>query len=150
MSFKAIFLTGSAALILGLVGLTVHYLRQAAAEAEATRRVLKAESDCVGQVQHAIELVQQRDSEKGIVNRVIESTSHYNHELRQCYVEVTTYEHRENAIYVKTLINPDGNTAVLWSVAGRAGSPTGSVLAPTPRALDCLQADQRWKTFMTQ
>jgi hypothetical protein len=143
-------LTGSCLTILGIAGLTVHLLRKAAADAEATRQVLKAESDCVGQIQHAIQLVAQRDGEKGIVNRVIDSKDHYNHQLRQCYVDIETYEHRDSAVFVKTLISPDENTAVLWSVTGRVEDPGRQCFGPDSMPLDCIEVDKRWKTYMTQ
>jgi hypothetical protein len=147
MNFKGVFLIGSGMAILAIAAFTAYFLRQAAAEAAVSRRILQAESECAGEVPRAVDLVTARDGAK---TRVTETSSHYNHQLTRCYVEVDTYEHGATAIYTKTLISPAENGAVLWTVKGRPESPERQCFGPDALPLDCGVADKRWKTFMTQ
>jgi len=119
-------------------------------EAETSRRLAQAESECVRQMQRMGELVTKKDNDKGVRSRVTQSTNHYNQALHQCYVEVTTYEHSDSTVFVKTLLTPANNAAVLWSVSGREGSKERQCFGPDAMPLSCEEADRRWNIFMTQ
>src|SRR3954453_9337046 len=103
---KVLFWIGSATIVLGLGCAMIYFMREAAAEAETSRRMAQAESECVMQIQRMGELVTKKDDEKGVRSRVTQSTSHFNQALRRCYVEVTTYERSNLTLFVKTLLTP--------------------------------------------
>jgi hypothetical protein len=149
MSFKAIFITASVLIVLGLAAFAVYFLRQAAAEATATNETEIAVSECTGQVQRAGSLVMERAILTRSVSRIVESSSHYNIARRQCYVEVTSEETGEHPLYVKTLIDVTGNSAVLWSVKEPAETAVRQCFDQSASGIDCTTADERWKDFMT-
>jgi len=147
---KVLFWIGSAIIVLGFACVMIYFMREAAAEAETSRRLAQAESDCVRQVQKMGEMVIEKESEKGVRSRVTQSTSHYNQMLHQCYVEVTTYEPGDPPIFLKTLLSPAEKSAVLWSVSRREDNKERQCFGPDAMPLSCEQAEQRWKAFMTQ
>jgi len=147
---KILFWIGSATIVLGLGCAMVYFMRQAAAEAETSRRLAQAESECVAQIQRMSELVTQKENEKGVRSRVTQSTNHYNQSLHRCYVEITTYEHSDSTVFVKTLLTPADNAAVLWSITGRQDHKERECFGPDAMPLSCEEADRPWNVFMTQ
>jgi hypothetical protein len=147
---KALFWIGSAVVVLGFAGFVIYYMRQAAAEEEVARQREREESGCLEQMKRTSDLAKQKNVTTENDSRVIDSANHYNHLLHQCYVEVTTYEHGESSVIVKTLISPADNTAVLWSVTGRIGTTGRECFGPDSMPLDCEVVDKRWKAYMTE
>lgn len=148
MNLKGLFLVGSGLVVVAIATFMAISLRQAAMQAEGERQHEKAESECGVQVQHAIDLVIRRDESSGGSSRVTDTANHYNQLLHHCYVEVTTYEHGDSAIYIKTLISPADNSAVLWSVTGRKDAPGRHCFGVDAMPIDCATADKRWKSYM--
>ena len=149
MGFKA-FLIGTLIVVLGIVVFAAYEVRRAGLEAVAERERLKPDSECAAQLQHAIQLVAEKDRGTGALYRVTDSATHYNHPLHACFVEVTTYDHQDSAIFVKTLVRPAENSAVLWSVTGRIDNPGRHCFGADSMPLDCQTADRLWKTFMSE
>jgi hypothetical protein len=150
MTFTSWFWMITGTLTLGIVGTLLYFLRQAAIEAEANERVLRAESGCASQVQRAAELVTAKGSEKGVRNRVTASASHYSQQQQKCFIEVTVYEHMPSTALVKTLLDSSDGSAVLWSVSGRREEPGRACFGADSMPLDCIEADRRWKAFMSK
>ncbi len=141
------------ALFLALAAITAvgtFFLRQSAAETARVRETLQAESDCAARIPRAIDLVTKRDSMLGARIQVTGSTYHYNHRLKQCLVEISTFEHREAPIYVKTLISPADNSAILWSFTGEGEGAARNCYGADSKMLDCAEADKRWKQLMRE
>ena len=137
-------------IILSVFGIALYFLRQAAARMDATHRIMQAESDCAALVPKAVHLITQADAAKGLEDRVTETANHYNQLTHQCYVEVTTYQHEESAIFTKTLISVTEDNAILWSVSGAGADPGRQCFGANATPLNCSEADKRWKAFMSQ
>jgi hypothetical protein len=150
MTFKTIFLLGSAILFGAIAAVLFFSLRKAGAEAEVARANAQAESNCTAQMPQAIDLVTKKDGLDASHSRVTETANHYNQMLHQCYVEVTTYEHGDTSAYVKTLVSLKEKSAVLWSVTGTAAPRTRQCFGADTLPLDCEAADKRWKAYMAE
>ena len=146
MNFK-VFGIVSGLILLAIVAFTAYFLHQAAAEAAVTRNALQAESECAAEIPKAIHMVTDRDSAKTVVTQ---TASHFNTMVRQCYIEIDTYQHGDSAIFTKTLISPADSGAVLWSVAGRPDSPERKCFGADTMPVDCATADKRWKAYMKE
>ena len=150
MSFKGLFLTSSGSVLLMIVVFIGISLKRAAVEADASTRVVRAESRCASQVESAIDLIKTTGGEKGFEIRVTETSNHYNHQLNKCLVAVTTYENRDTNVLVKSLVSPSDKALLLWSLGGTLPSSDRSCYAENAAPLDCTDADRRWKAFMTE
>lgn len=150
MTFKGIFVIGSAILFLAIAAFMFVYLRKAAIEADVARGQALIESDCTAKVPMAIDLVTRKDSTDGSPSRVIETANHFNQMRHQCYVEVTTYQHGEASAYIKTLVSLKENAAVLWSVTGIATPKSRQCFGADALPLDCATADKRWQAYMAE
>jgi hypothetical protein len=150
MTFKPIFLIGSAILFLAIASFLFLYVRKAVVEADSARGSALAETDCAAQVPGAVDLVAKKDGLEGTHSRVTETANHYNQLLHQCYVEVTTYEHGDTSAYVKTLVSLKEHSAVLWSVRGISNPKTRQCFGADALPLDCATADKRWTAFMAE
>jgi hypothetical protein len=150
MNFKGWFLIGSGIVFLAIAAFMIFYLRQAAAEATNTERLLRTGSDCEAKRLEAIQMVMDRNREREAPSRVTGSAAHYNRMLEMCYVEVSTYESGASPILMKTLISPSENAAVLWSATGAIGDVGRRCFNRDATILNCDEADKRWKTFMTE
>jgi hypothetical protein len=115
-----------------------------------SNRVVRAESDCASQVERAIEIVMKSSNEQGIESHVTETANHYNHQLQKCLVSVSTFEHRDSNVLVKTLLIPSEQTTLLWSLKGSLPTSDQSCFGPNLTPLDCAETDRRWKLFMTE
>ena len=76
--------------------------------------------------------------------------SHYNHRLKQCLVEISTFEHDATPVYVKTLVNTEDNLPMIWSMAGDSLGSVRNCFSEKAKPLDCAEADKRWKTLMAE
>ncbi len=132
----------------GVVG--IYFLRQAAAENARVRALALAESDCAAKIPSAIELVTMRDSMLGARIQVTASADHYNRQLKQCIVEIATFEHQEAPVYVRTLVSPADNSAILWSFTGEGEGAVRNCYGGDSKLLDCAEADKRWKKLMSE
>ena len=150
MRFKHRVLIASFVAVTGITGTGIYFLSQSAAETERRRQIGQAESDCAGKVPAAIRLVTTRDSMQGARVQVTGSAYHYNRRLKQCLVEISTFEHLQTPVYVKTLVNAAGNSAMMSSMAGDRGGSVRNCFGAEAKPLDCTEADQRWKTLMSE
>jgi hypothetical protein len=150
MNAKIFVLAGAGVVFLGLACFTFFWLRQAAAETEASHKALEAESNCAFQVDKAKEIVQDLDRSRGTETRVVETKYHYNQILHSCLVEVSSYQHESSGVTMKTLIDPGAVSAVLWSITGSPEAPERRCFGADSMPLDCAKADQRWSAYMTQ
>ena len=149
MNLKGLFLIGSGLVFLAVVGVAFFYLRQVAAQTDQSRRAMQVDSDCAAQVQRGIQLVVHPAKDTESLNHATGSASHYNRLLNTCYVEVASYD-AEAAVYMKTLVNPAEGSAVLWSVTKRSDGSDRQCFGADSKAIDCAEADKRWKTFMKE
>jgi hypothetical protein len=149
MNAKGMFLIGTGLITVVVSALVVYYLRQMGTEMESSRRELTVENDCAEQVTKGIRLVVHPEHEGQNLQHVTESKSHYNNMLKTCFVEVSSYD-AESVLYMKTLVNPQENNAILWTVSKRSDGAERKCFGPDSQFLECAIADQRWETYMTK
>lgn len=148
MKFKHGVLLVSFVAAAAITGTAIYFLSEAAAEAERARQAGQAESDCAEKVPAAIDVVQKHDSVQGARIQVTGSTSHFNRRLKQCLVEVSTFEHLGSPVYVKTMVNMATRSLVLWSLAGDSRGSIRNCFAAKSTPIDCGEADKQWTTLM--
>ena len=147
---KWILLGASVMVVIALGFVVVRSLGEAAAETEASHRVLQAENDCTGQRDKAADIVRELDTENAVPRRIIASNAHYNQKLQLCLIEVTRTEFGDGEKSTDLLIDPASKKALLWSMKGHGEDTSRECFDEDVKPIDCSSADARWHSYIGQ
>jgi hypothetical protein len=148
MRFKHQVWLGSVIAAVGITGTGIYFLSQAAAETEHTRQLAQAESDCADKVPATVKFIEGKNATQGARIQVTNSASHFNRRLKQCLVDVSTFEHMYSPVYVKSLVNTVDHALIFWTMAEDSRGSLRNCFGANGKQMDCAETDKQWKTLM--
>jgi len=148
MRFRQKVTLGSLVVAVAIIGAGIYFLRHAVDARDRLRSIEETESDCSIKVPAAIDIVLKKDSMQGAHIQVTGTVVHYNRRLKQCLVEISTFEHQDAPVYVKTIVNVGTGSLMLWSLATDNRGTLRNCFNAKGQQVDCTEVDRQWRTLM--
>jgi hypothetical protein len=139
---------GSFVVAAAIIGAGIYFMRQTVADRDRLRTIEETESDCANKGPAATEIVLKKDSMQGAHIQVTGTVIHFNRRLKQCLVEISTFEHQDAPVYVKTMVNVGTGSLMLWSLATDDRGTLRNCFNAQGQQLDCTEVDRQWRTLM--